>query len=99
MSKQVTNANFPLSTLGKTYHLDCKPGDSKWLHLTLVAQRILTVGSSKRADLISSLLSDKWVHESDRGFKIYTGHYQGQRISIVSVGNAIIHGRLEWVIQ
>lgn len=67
---------------GRTYHLGTKRGE--------VANKILSVGSTKRAMLLSQLLdhSDGGAHlleiESDRGFLTITGRFQGCSVSIVS---------------
>ncbi|KAL3133066.1 hypothetical protein ABBQ38_006970 [Trebouxia sp. C0009 RCD-2024] len=79
---QFQNADFPMDEQGRTYHLGTKRGE--------VANKILSVGSTKRAMLLSQLLdhSDNEAHlfeiESDRGFLTITGRFKGSPVSIVS---------------
>eukprot|EP00884_Botryococcus_braunii_P021187 jgi/Botrbrau1/7752/Bobra.0159s0181.1 len=64
------DANFPLDSEGRTYHLGTKAGE--------VAPRILSVGSSKRARLLTRFLqcpgdsTTLFEHESSRGFLTIT---------------------------
>lgn len=79
---QFQDANFPMDDQGRTYHLGTKEGE--------VANRILSVGSTKRAMLLSEMLepmensSQLLEIESDRGFLTITGRLDGSPISIVS---------------
>lgn len=81
MAKVIFDANFPRDDDGRVYHLGCKRGD--------VANRILTVGHEKRAELIAEMLDKdqpvKFLH-SKRGFHIYTGYYNKVPLSIISIG-------------
>jgi len=73
------NANFPLTSEGRTMHLGCKHGE--------VANRIITVGSTKRAELLSEMLDIKpFKHFSERGFVTYTGTFNRVPVSIVAIG-------------
>ncbi|CAE7388214.1 unnamed protein product [Symbiodinium sp. KB8] len=64
------------------------------LHLGLtdgeIANRVVVVGHHSRAELLSSFLSPEGSEvfklASDRGFLAYTGLYNDQRLSIVSIG-------------
>ncbi|CAG8608800.1 6077_t:CDS:2 [Ambispora leptoticha] len=81
MQFKFTNANFPRTADGRVYHVGVKHGE--------VANRIITVGEPSRARTIAKLLDDNspiLTIESDRGFFIKTGCYQGVPISIVSIG-------------
>ncbi|KAL6753071.1 nucleoside phosphorylase domain-containing protein [Haematococcus lacustris] len=77
-----SDANFPMDGEGRTYHLGTKRGE--------VANRILSVGSTQRAQLLSQLLHPPapgrplFSHLSSRGFLTLTGRYQGVPVSIVS---------------
>ena len=54
-----------------------------------MANRVVTVGSTARAELIAKNFdSDKptKVIHSSRGFSTYTGYYQGTLVSIVAIG-------------
>lgn len=78
---ELNNPQFPLTHEGKTMHLNVGPGD--------VANRILSVGDYKRAELLKGLLdSDYEVKEikSYRGFVTYTGRYKGTPVSIIATG-------------
>ncbi|KAG1672222.1 hypothetical protein FOA52_002923 [Chlamydomonas sp. UWO 241] len=83
MSQNVSNANFPTTADGCTYHLGTKRGQ--------VANRILTVGSVARAEMLTKLLtplapgmSHPLTVLSSRGFLTSTGLYNGVPVSIVS---------------
>ncbi|CAE7473639.1 deoD [Symbiodinium natans] len=64
------------------------------LHLGLtdgeIANRVVVVGHHSRAELLSGFLSPEGPElfklASDRGFLTYTGLFNGQRLSIVSIG-------------
>jgi len=100
----MTNANFPLTADGYTMHLGCKRGE--------VCNRVITVGSAKRAELLSSMLdkTKKFENTSERGFVTHTGTYKGVPVSIVAIGmgmpnmdifvreaRAIVSGRMLFV--
>jgi len=75
------DANFPKDVEGRVYHLGVKRGE--------VANRILSVGDPKRADLIASLLDEpvkNFVWPSPRGFIIYTGLKNGTPITVIATG-------------
>jgi len=73
------NANFPLTSEGRTMHLGCKYGE--------VANRIITVGSIKRAELLSEMFDVKpFKNCSDRGFVTYTGTFNKIPVSIIAIG-------------
>jgi hypothetical protein len=67
----ITDANFPVDGEGRTYHLGTRKGE--------VCNRILSVGSEKRALMLAEYLSppapgrDLFVLESSRGFLTITG--------------------------
>lgn len=79
---QFQDANFPMDDQGRTYHLGTKEGE--------VASKILSVGSTKRAMLLSELLDPSQNGnrhleiESDRGFLTITGRFHDSPVSIVS---------------
>jgi len=66
------------------------------LHLGLtdgeIANRVVVVGHHSRADLLSGFLTPEkegagvFKLASDRGFLAYTGRYNGERLSVVSIG-------------
>ncbi|GAB4817801.1 hypothetical protein N2152v2_004847 [Parachlorella kessleri] len=80
--KNYRNANFPVDEEGRTYHLGTKKGE--------VANRILSVGSEKRALMLSEYLEPPapgrplFVYESGRGFLTISGSYRGVPVSICS---------------
>jgi uridine phosphorylase len=67
----ITDANFPVDGEGRTYHLGTKRGE--------VANRILSVGSEKRALMLAEYLEPAvpgqglFMLESSRGFLTITG--------------------------
>mmetsp|Transcript_11383 Transcript_11383/g.24464 ORF Transcript_11383/g.24464 Transcript_11383/m.24464 type:complete len:371 (-) Transcript_11383:889-2001(-) len=77
-----TNANFPVDAEGRTYHLGTKKGE--------VANRVLSVGSTQRALLLSGLLEPPapgkplFQLTSSRGFVTITGRFRGVPVSIIS---------------
>jgi len=77
-----TNANFPVDPEGRTYHLGTKRGE--------VANRVLSVGSTQRAQLLSQLLEPPapgqplFTRLSSRGFLTITGRFRSIPVSIVS---------------
>lgn len=75
-----SNANFPMTSDGRVYHLDIKAGE--------IANRILLVGDLARAKLYADLYLEKDYFSllSHRGFLTITGQFKGQRISIVGTG-------------
>lgn len=72
------SANFPTMDDGRTFHLQTRIGE--------IANRMITVGSHKRAELFSTFLDDPVRFESNRGFTVYTGTYKGVPVSIVAIG-------------
>ncbi|KAJ3131051.1 hypothetical protein HK100_006925, partial [Physocladia obscura] len=74
-----SDANFPLTADGRTYHVGSKLGDT--------ANLILTVGDPARAALIAqSHLQNTTTVTSKRGFVTITGNYRNHRLSIVAIG-------------
>ncbi|KAL4859498.1 Purine nucleoside phosphorylase DeoD-type [Chlorella vulgaris] len=77
----ITDANFPVDGEGRTYHLGTKRGE--------VANRILSVGSEKRALMLAEYLEPAvpgqglFMLESSRGFLTITGRYHGTPLSII----------------
>ncbi|KAJ2746089.1 hypothetical protein GGI20_001641 [Coemansia sp. BCRC 34301] len=78
-SQQMDSANKPISSDGRTYHVETRPGE--------VANRIITVGDPQRARIMAQHL-DKilFSHSSHRGFLTITGLYQSLPVSIVAIG-------------
>lgn len=80
--RQYTDANFPVDAEGRTYHLGTKRGE--------VANRVLSVGSTDRAIMISKFLSPLQPGKplfqlvSKRGFLTVTGSFNGTPVSIIS---------------
>ncbi|EJD48995.1 purine and uridine phosphorylase [Auricularia subglabra TFB-10046 SS5] len=76
------DANFPRTADKRVYHLGTRAGE--------VANRILTVGHHSRAlkaaELFDGGLDAVFKVESDRGFLLLTGTYEGVPISIISIG-------------
>ncbi|KAF5346408.1 hypothetical protein D9758_012763 [Tetrapyrgos nigripes] len=81
MKDLLTDANFPRTADLRVYHLGLRPGE--------VANRIVTVGSPSRAQMIASFLDERpkpFQLQSERGFLTITGRYQGTPISVISIG-------------
>ncbi|TPX38098.1 hypothetical protein SmJEL517_g00335 [Synchytrium microbalum] len=76
-----TNANFPMTENGETYHVGTKRHD--------VASRILCVGDPNRAKTLSTLFDKPgplFEKATKRGFTTFTGYYKGKPLSIVATG-------------
>lgn len=77
----ITDANFPVDAEGRTYHLGTRRGE--------VANRILSVGSEKRALMLAEYLQPAapgrglFMLESSRGFLTITGRYLDVPVSII----------------
>jgi len=63
---------------GGPYHILAKPGD--------VAERVLAVGDPARVNQVVELLEDPKPVNLHRGFPVYTGGYQGLKISVACHG-------------
>jgi len=76
----IQNANFPMDPDGRVYHLGVKCGE--------VANRILSVGDTARAKLLTLFLDDpEHLHViSNRGFTVFTGRFKEVPISIIATG-------------
>jgi uridine phosphorylase len=76
----MANANFPKDHEGRVYHLCVKEGE--------VANRVLSVGSSGRAEVLSKYLDQETLLTvaSNRGFTTYTGLYKNVPVSIIATG-------------
>ncbi|EWG07155.1 MAG: purine or other phosphorylase family 1 [Candidatus Aramenus sulfurataquae] len=59
-------------------HILAKKGD--------IAEKVVVVGDPGRATILSSLLSEAKLVNQNRGFLIYTGYYNGTRISVATHG-------------
>lgn len=51
-----------------------------------VAERVLMSGDPGRVDMLASLLSDVRLVNTHRGFRVYTGYYNGVRVSLAAHG-------------
>ncbi|MEM4021573.1 MAG: purine-nucleoside phosphorylase, partial [Nitrososphaerota archaeon] len=67
-----------LMVLGGPYHILAKPGE--------VAERVIAVGDPARVDQISRLLENARPVNLHRGFPVYTGEYEGVRVSVACHG-------------
>lgn len=79
--KKVIDADLPIGSDGRIYHLGLKAGE--------LAQRIITVGDENRAKIIADKLDadhPKFSYRSSRNFLTYTGKYRGVSVSIVMIG-------------
>lgn len=77
----LSDANFPKDAEGRVYHLGVKRGE--------VANRILSVGDPRRAQLIANMLDHpekNFVRRSNRGFQIFTGTKNGVPVSVIATG-------------
>ncbi|KAG0302157.1 hypothetical protein BGZ98_007734, partial [Dissophora globulifera] len=91
----MSNANFPMDSEGRTYHVGVKRGE--------LANRVLTVGDPARAIVLSRSLdgvdlentppktvpSNLFSYASHRGFLTITGRYKGVPVSIVAIGMGV----------
>ena len=59
-------------------HIRARVGD--------VAERVLVAGDPGRVDLVASMLSEARLVSTSRGFNVYTGFYDGVRVSVVAHG-------------
>lgn len=100
----LSNANFPMDSEGRVYHLGVKAGEGtsppllpsvqSHAHLTTflaVANRILSVGDSGRAALLATFFDDPsttFTRASTRGFVIHTGKRNGVRFLRDAVSKA-----------
>ncbi|KAG2357708.1 nucleoside phosphorylase domain-containing protein [Suillus spraguei] len=81
MKDRIQDANFPKTEDGRVYHLGIRAGE--------VANRIITVGSVSRAELIAKTLDASpklFSLYSERGFLTITGCYKSVPVSIVCIG-------------
>lgn len=79
--ENMTNANFPMDPEGRTMHLNVKAGD--------VAHRIISVGSTGRAEKLASYLNDVRVVHSSRGFVTHTGTFENTPVTVIATGMGI----------
>jgi len=77
------DANFPRDPEGRVYHLGVKHGE--------VANRILSVGDSSRAQMLSLMLDNpaNLLIIANRGFTVYTGTFQKVPITIIATGMGV----------
>ncbi|GAA6016310.1 hypothetical protein JCM11491_006811 [Sporobolomyces phaffii] len=84
MLEKISNANFPVDSEGRTYHVSTAPGQT--------ANRILTVGDPARLHRISKHL-DEWPEPfervSQRGYTTITGRYKGVPVSLIAIGMGV----------
>ncbi|PWN26388.1 purine and uridine phosphorylase [Jaminaea rosea] len=84
MKDTLSNANFPLTSTGATYHLGCSPGQ--------LANRIIIVGDFSRARRIAALFDDAaskqgiFENHSSRQFLTLTGTFHSTPVSVVAIG-------------
>lgn len=63
---------------GSVFHLHLHPAD--------LADRVILVGDPSRVEMIAAYFDSIEVKKSDREFCTITGHYKGERISVISTG-------------
>ena len=85
---------IPYLDSGLTIHLNIKKGDGMEIEMLIivVANRIVTVGDSKRAWKISRFFDnpDTTINVfSTRIFKTYTGTFKGVPITVVTTGMGV----------
>ncbi len=59
-------------------HISAKPGD--------IAERVIITGDPDRAKILSELLESPALVNTKRGYLIYTGNFEGVRITVASHG-------------
>lgn len=80
----IKGTNFPMDGEGRVYHLALKAGE--------LANDIIIVGDPNRAAIVSEFLTPDpalphvFPHTCNRGFTVYTGFFQGRRVSIAGTG-------------
>ncbi len=64
--------------MGGPYHILAKPGE--------VAERVIAVGDPARVEQVSKLLENVKPVNIHRGFPVYSGEYEGVRVSVACHG-------------
>ncbi|MCD6312648.1 MAG: purine-nucleoside phosphorylase [Thaumarchaeota archaeon] len=64
--------------VGGPYHILAKPGE--------VAEKVIAVGDPARVNQVAELLKDPKPVNLHRGFPVYTGDYEGLRVSVACHG-------------
>ncbi|GAA6063650.1 hypothetical protein JCM10212_007050 [Sporobolomyces blumeae] len=84
MLEKISDANFPIDSQGRTYHVSTARGST--------ANRVLTVGDPARLHRIANLLDDSpapYERVSARGFTTVTGRYKGVPVSLIAIGMGV----------
>jgi len=76
--KQIESADVVSDNLGRQYHIHLAPGE--------LAEYIILVGEAARAERASEFLSDIRIHEQNREYNTFTGHYKDVEVTIMSTG-------------
>ncbi|ORX94589.1 uridine phosphorylase [Basidiobolus meristosporus CBS 931.73] len=82
-----SNANFPMTSDGRTYHVELKRGEC--------ANRVITVGDHARAKRMAKLFDPVppvFEYTSHRNFYTATGRYKGVPVTVIAIGmgNALV---------
>ena len=67
------------------YHILAKPGQ--------IAEKVIAVGDPARVEHISSILKDAELVNTNRGFPVYTGEFDGEVVTVAchGIGLSLIH--------
>jgi uridine phosphorylase len=74
----IPSSELILNPDGSVYHLNLRPEE--------LATKIITVGDPERVSKISKYFDSIEVVKQKREFVIHTGHYKGNRITVISTG-------------
>jgi len=78
MSRIIPASELIINSDESVYHLNLKPGQ--------IAHKIITVGDPERVKKVTQRFDSIELEVSRREFFTQTGHYQGQRLSVISTG-------------
>ena len=74
----IQRADIVKDAQGRQYHVALAKGE--------LAENIIVVGESARAERAAKLLDHIELHQKNREYYTFTGQYQGMRVSIMSTG-------------
>lgn len=78
MTKKIASSELILNPDGSIFHLHLKPGQ--------IAKDIILVGDPGRVDMIADFFDTIEFKVQNREFVTVTGHYKGNRITVLSTG-------------
>jgi len=78
MDKVLKHSELIINEDGSIFHLHLKPEN--------IADKIILVGDQDRVKKVSMLFDDVEFSVQNREFVTHTGHYKGERLSVISTG-------------